>query len=126
MRRLVVFGLAAILAFSVAVLATSLSAEAKRVAGGSTSVERLDIKVYGLGDVVSGGKLTEVRVGVLVNIDGEYRVDVKVWNALGESGGSATIYLTAGQATIVSVPIEPPLDVDPDSGFSHDVGVAPA
>ena len=124
--RLVVLGaLMAVMILSACVIAASLSADVGRIAKGSAEVKHARIRVLEVVDELSGANLVSVRVTVLVDATGTYRVTVTVSNDLGSTSGSWTGTLTGGQEATVTIRIPSPYLKEGETGFKHEVEVTP-
>jgi hypothetical protein len=122
MRALVLGLLMAIMVFSTAVIAASLSTGVGRIAGGSADVKHAKVKVLEVRDELTGINLKTVYVTLLVDFTGTYRVTVTVSNDLGSASGSWTGTLTAGQEQRIAVTLSQALK-EGNAGFTHRVEV---
>ena len=123
MRALVLGLLMAIMIFSTAVIAASLSTGVGRIAGGSADVRHAKVRVIEVRDELTGINLKTVHVTLLVDFTGTYRVTVTASNDLGSASGSWTGTLTAGQEQTIAVTLSQALK-EGNAGFTHRVEVA--
>lgn len=125
MRRLLLGILFIVLVFSASVISISISANIRRVAGGSADVAHNKIKILEVRDELLRINLVRVYVTVLVDVSGSYRVSVTVSNDRGSASGSWTGTLTGGQETTITIDMPPPYLKEGATGFNHKVEVTP-
>jgi hypothetical protein len=113
----------AIMIFSTAVIAASLSAGVGRIAGGSADVGHAKVKVLEVRDELTGIYLKTVYVTLLVDFTGTYQVTATASNDLGSASGSWTGTLTAGQEQTIAITLSQALK-EGTTGFTHRVEVA--